>query len=208
MKNLQELLNKKGYNLTVDGIAGMKTLAATQLFIFDEIKKRGWFKPHTDLVYLRLDNNLTDTFDDVVVRFNKGVVDMVAPCSTTAGSYYFIHNIITYGGIKGCAIACEQQVLNSHRFVSGKSWANLWTGAPYFMQERPIDIFRDGNGDYQIDRSIKTNGLYGINFHRGWSGARIWNASAGCQVTPDKYWFELIKIFEVGNMYDLTLMEV
>lgn len=208
MKNLQTLLQNRGYTIVVDGVVGPKTLAATQDFVLKELTKRNWVKPITDLVYLRLDQTLTDTFDDIVVRFNKGVVDMVAPCSTTAGQYYYIHNIITYGGIKGCAITVEQQVINSHKFVTNAIWGLLWTKAPYFQQIRDLCIYRDGNGDNKIDRDIKTCGNYGINQHRGWSGARIWNASAGCMVIPDTFWNILLTPFGNGQLCTYTLIEV
>lgn len=208
MKNLQTLLNNKGYNLVVDGVIGPKSLTAVQNFILKEISKRNWVAPITDLVWLRLDQTLTDTFDDIVVRFNKGAVDMVCPASTTAGQYYYIHNIITYGGIKGCAITVEQQVLKSHQFITNATWGLLWTKAPYFQQVRDVCIYRDGNGDSIINRDIKTCGQYGINLHRGWSGARIWNASAGCNICPDQYWYNLILPFKNGELYSYTLIEV
>lgn len=207
MINLQKLLNQKGYNLKPDGVVGPKTLAATQDFITKEIQKRNWKIPAIGFVFLRLDQTLTNTFDDVIVRFNRGIVDRVAPCSTTAGQHY-IKNPITYGGIRGTAIAKEQQIINSHQFNTSANWKSLWLGAPYFQQISSIDIYRDGNMDNKLDKAILQKGLFGINFHRAGAGSFIDNWSAGCQVTPDKFWYDLISIFRNGQFIDFTLIEV
>lgn len=208
MKNLQTLLNTKfNAGLDVDGDAGRLTKEATTDFVLSEITKRSWTAPKTDLVYLRLDQSLTNTFDDVVARFVGGKVDMVAPCSTTAGDYY-IFNPITSGGIKGTAIACEQQLIASHRFVSSKNWATLWLKGPYFQQEKDMRIYRDGNMDRKLDRAVLQAGKFGINWHRAGIGNFINNWSAGCMVTPDAYWWEIIRAFNVGQLYNFTLIEV
>lgn len=204
MKNLQTMLNKYGYSLTVDGVAGSKTLSATQELLKKEFTRRNWVYPTTGLIYIRLDENLTDSFDDVVCRVNQGVVDMVAPCSTTAGDYYLFTGMIA----GGTAIACEQQVLFSHRFVTGSSWKNLWSAMPYFQQDKNIFIYRDANKDRKLNRDRKQFGNFGINLHRGWSGLRNWNASAGCMVTPDGYWTALIQPFKLGQVIDFNLIEL
>lgn len=204
MKNLQTALNKRGAKLTVDGIAGSKTLNAAQEILKKEFQVRNWVWPTVGLIYIRLDENLTDTFDDVVCRVQQGIIDMVAPCSTTAGDYYLFTGMIA----GGTAIACEQQVLFSHRFVSGASWKNLWSGMPYFQQDKPMFIYRDENKDRVLNRNKKQFGNFGINLHRGWSGLRNWNASAGCLVTPDNYWSAIIPIFKLGQVIDFNLIEL
>jgi len=204
MKNLQTALNKYGANLTVDGIAGAKTLNAAQEILKKQFQVKNWVWPTVGLIYIRLDENLTDTFDDVVCRIQQGIIDMVAPCSTTAGDYYLFTGMIA----GGTAIACEQQVLFSHRFVSGANWKNLWSGMPYFQQEKGMFIYRDANKDRVLNRTQKQFGLFGINLHRGWSGLRNWNASAGCQVTPDSYWSAIIPIFKIGQVIDFNLIEL
>lgn len=208
MKILQTKLQQKGlYNGAIDGLIGPKSIAATSSLIFSEIKKRGWKYPKTDIVYLRLDKILTDTFDDVACLFIAGVLTKIFPCSTTAGSYY-VNNPITYGGIKGTAIAQEQQVINSHKYITSANWKSLWLGGPYFQQIAPINIYRDGKIDNKIDSDILQNGLFGINFHRGGVGNIIYNWSAGCFVTPDIHWWEVVKNFTNGQVINMTLLEI
>jgi len=208
MKNIQTILKQKGYYAEeIDGIIGPKSLEAVSKYVADEIKKRNWIPVKTGLVYIRLDQSLTNTFDDVVVRFNNGVVDRVAPCSTTAGDYW-LFNPITYGGVTGTAIAAEQQVIGSHKFVTSGSWKSLWLGAPYFQQVKPIKIYRDGNKNRILDKIITQIGLFGINLHRAGLGSLIDRWSAGCMVVPDKFWFDFISIFVNGQEISFNLFEV
>ncbi len=207
MKNFQTILKEKGYYKgEVDGIIGPMSLAATQQYVLDEIAKRKWVKPGTEFVWIRTDQTFDNKFADVVVRFNQGKADMVLPCSTTAGDFY-VFNPLTVGGITGVAVAAEQQIIESHKFVTSSSWKSLWLGAPYFQQVRPITIYRDGNKNKNLDKSITQFGLYGINFHRAGIGSLVDRWSAGCQVVPDKQWFEAIKIFTNGQSTNFTLFE-
>jgi hypothetical protein len=207
MKNFQTILKEKGYYKgEVDGIIGPMSLAATQQYVLDEIAKRKWVKPGTEFVWIRTDQIFDNKFADIVVRFNQGKADMVLPCSTTAGDFY-VFNPLTVGGITGVAVAAEQQIIESHKFVTSSSWKSLWLGAPYFQQVRPITIYRDGNKNKNLDKSITQFGLYGINFHRGGIGSLVDRWSAGCQVVPDKQWFEAIKIFTNGQSTNFTLFE-
>ena len=207
MKKLQQILNEKGAQLTVDGIIGPQSLIAADWFISNSLKSRKWVKPVDGIVFLRTDQVLSNSFDDFAVVYKKGVCVSIVPCSTTAGDHY-IFNPITHLGITGTAIAVEQQVLGSHRFVTNKNWKTLWLGAPYFQQVLPITIYRDGNKDRKLDRAIRQLGLFGINIHRGGIGNVIGNWSAGCQVIPDTHWFPIINNFALGQTIDFTLLEV
>lgn len=208
MKNLQTILKDKGYySGNVDGIVGPLTLNATKQFITDLISIRKWQQPQTEFVWLRLTQDFDNKFSDVCVRFNRTVADMILPCSTKAGNFY-VYNPITSGGITGTAVATEQQVLNSHKFITSGTWSSLWLGAPYFYQSGVIEIYRDGNKNITIDKNIKTKGLFGINFHRGGVGSIVDNWSAGCLVVPDSRWFEAIKIFKANQLTNFTLIEI
>jgi hypothetical protein len=197
MKNFQQILKDRGYYTgAIDGIVGPLTLAATKQWIDAEMSKRGWVKPVNDLVWIRTDKTYDNKFSDYVVRFNNRIADMVMTCSTTPGDY-IVFNPLTVGGITGSAVACEQQVIGSHKFV-----------APYFFQAGAIEIWRDANKDRKLDKNVKTKGWYGINFHRGGIGHAVDTWSAGCLVVPDKIWFEAIKIFQNNQLINFTLIEL
>ena len=195
MKQVQQYLNRFGCNLVVDGIIGDKTKAEIKKYVFNQIKGITW---------VRCDKKLTNTFDDFAVLWVNGEVAEVFPCSTTAGKHY-IQNPITYGGVTGTAIAAAQYVRGSHQFKTSSNWKSLWLGMPYFQQIKPIQIFRDGNKDGNLDEKVIQKGLFGINFHQAGLGNFIDNWSAGCQVVPKAYWLNVIKHFKDGEIIDFSL---
>jgi len=208
MKIFQKILKDRGYySGAIDGIVGPLTLTATKQWIDAEMNIRGWVKPVNDLVWIRTDQTFDNKFSDYVIRFNNRVADMIMPCTTTPGDYY-IFNPLTVGGITGAAVACEQQTIASHRFTTSTNWKSLWLGAPYFYQIGAVEIYRDGNKDRNLDKSTKTKGFYGINFHRGGIGSAVDNWSAGCMVVPDVRLFEAIKIFQPNQLINFTLIEL
>jgi hypothetical protein len=208
VRNFQQILKDRGYYTgAIDGIVGPLTLGGAKAWIDAEMTKRGWVKPVNDLVWIRTDQTFDNRFSDFVVRFNNRIADMVMPCSTTPGDF-IIFNPLTVGGITGSAIACEQQVIGSHRFVTSGSWSSLWLGAPYFFQQGAIDIWRDNTRDRKLDKTVKTRGWYGINFHRGGLGSLVDQWSAGCLVVPDARWYEAIKIFQNNQLINFTLIEL
>ena len=196
MKQVQSYLNKFGCNLVVDGIIGPQTKEAVKKYVTNQKKGITW---------VRCDNMLTNTFEDFGVLWVGGDIALIFPCSTTAGKHY-IQNPITHGGITGTAIAARQTVKYSHVFKSSANWKSLWLGAPYFQQVGAMKIYRDGNKDNKIDEINIQVGLFGINLHRAGLGSFIDNWSAGCQVVPDKYWFEVVKHFTNGEKIDFVLI--
>lgn len=208
MKQFQQILKDRGYYLgNIDGIVGPLTLAGAKQWIDAEMSNRDWVKPVNDLVWVRTDQKFDNKFSDYCIRFNNRIADMILPCSTTPGDY-IVFNPLTVGGITGSAVACEQQVIASHKFVTAPDWRHLWLNAPYFFQSGAIEIWRDGNKDRNLDKKIKTKGWYGINFHRGGIGHAVDTWSAGCLVVPDKRWFEAIKIFKPNQFINFTLIEL
>jgi hypothetical protein len=182
--------------LVVDGIVGAKTKAELKKYVFNQTKGITW---------VRCDKKLTNTFDDFGVLWVGGEIAEVFPCSTTAGKHY-IQNPITYGGVTGTAIAAAQFVVGSHQFKTSANWKSLWLGMPYFQQIKPIQIFRDGNKDGNLDEKVIQKGLFGINFHQAGLGNLIDNWSAGCQVVPKAYWLKVITHFKDGEIIDFSLI--
>ncbi len=208
MKKFQQILKDRGYySGAIDGIVGPLTLAGAKQWIDAEMNKRGWVKPVNDLVWVRTDQSFDNKFADYCIRFNNRIADMVMSCSTTPGDF-IIFNPLTVGGITGSAVACEQQVIGSHKFVTSGNWKSLWLNAPYFFQAGAIEIYRDANKDRKLDKAVKTRGWYGINFHRGGIGHLVDDWSAGCMVVPDARWFEAIKIFSANQLINFTLIEL
>lgn len=205
MINVQKYLNQRGYNLKEDGIIGQQTLDAANKWVQSYFSSNRWIWQPKALVFVRLDQNLTNTFDDFVLQIIDEKVIGIYPCSTTAGKFY-IQNPITYGGVTGTAIAIPGQYHFSHQFITSSNWKSLWLGMPYFKQIASISIYRDGNKDGVIDKKTIQKGLFGINLHRGGLGSLIDRWSAGCNVTPDKYWVEIIKHYTNGEIIHYNLI--
>jgi len=206
---IQKYLISRGYNLKPDGVIGPKTLSAlkehaqhlTSLSSFDVWSNRGW-----TMLYIRTDQVFDNKFSDIGMAVYGGEIKAAFPCSTTAGDFY-VFNPLTVGGVTGVAVASSQYVIDSHEFVTARDWNTLWLKAPYFKQVKPIKIFRDGNKNRQVDKYVTQTGLFGINLHRAGTLSLVNRWSAGCNVAPDKDWFEVIKLFYNGLKVSYCLVE-
>lgn len=205
MKHIQTFLNTKGYNLLVDGMIGRDTRAAAHNFILKECQRLKYALPYKGLVWVRTDQKLTNKFEDFVCLYVGGEIKAIYPATTTAGDFY-VFNPLTVGGITGTAIAVPQQVIGSHQFVTATNWKSLWLGAPYFKQEKPIAIYRDGDKDRDIDTQVMTKGIFGINLHQMGLGSLVDRWSAGCNGTAKEHWLEIQKYFYNGEFVDYTLL--
>lgn len=209
MVRIQQYLNSVGYNLKLDGSIGPKTISAAKEHAmtltdrqgFDPWSNKGWV-----MLYIRTDQVFSNKFDDIGMVVFNGEVKSVFTCSTTAGDFY-VFNPLTVGGVTGVAVAAPQYVRDSHVFVTSRDWNTLWLKAPYFKQVRPIKIFRDGNKDRRIDKSVTQTGLFGINLHRAGAASVVNRWSAGCNVAPDAEWFGVIKQFYNGLTASYCLVE-
>jgi hypothetical protein len=205
MVRLQEYLNSKGYNLTLDGVIGEKTKTALLIYIIKRYQEKKYRWQNKMLVWIRTDENLTNSFDDFCIMVINSKIEYVCKATTTAGDHY-IFNPITSGGITGTAITAPQQIVESHEFTTSKDWKTLWLGMPYFKQIKPLDIYRDWNKDRKIDSLKKTFGIYGINLHQMGIGNFINNWSAGCNGTSKTDWNKIIQYFTAGERIDYTLI--
>ena len=207
VKELQQFLKDKGQNLSVDGILGNQTMAAVGNYVRLSLKALNYALPNkAQIVYIRTDYTLTNTFDDFGVLYEQGAIKQVFNCSTTAGRYW-VMNPVTVGGITGTAIVAENQIVkDGYTFVSNSNWKTLWLGMPYFQQTSPFRIYRDGDKDNLIGTKITTRGMYGTNAHHSGWGSFIDRWSAGCLVTPANDWTNVIKSFKNGDKMDLVLI--
>lgn len=202
MKLLQEILNKKGAGLKVDGIIGPKTLEMLQIHIELEFRKYDYPEPGTMLIGLRTDETLSNTFDDFMVYVESGKVRDVWECSTTPGKFYIQNPINT----KGSAVLCPGYYSKMWRFTTAQNWATLWLKAPYFAQIGICKVYRDGNKDTVLNKDNFETGYFGINGHRAGTSSIIDRWSAGCQVTPDAKWFKVLRYFKQGQVVDYCLL--
>ena len=211
MKRLQHYLNLEcNARLKEDGIIGPKTIKATEQFVAEQIKKRGWVQPKTELVWLRYDKTYNNKFNDFCLVYYEGKLIHILHATTTPGDYW-IYNPVTVGGITGVACMCEQQVIKGWQWKTNKDWSKLWLNAPYFKQVKTFKIYRDGNKDKLFDRNLITEAspYSGLNGHRMGAGTINWNWSAGCNGTSDIDWKTyVVPTFEEDYYYNYTLIEL
>ena len=209
MRTLQSILKQKGYySGEIDGDFGKISKAAATKFCRDLMTSKNMSWTPKGFVAIRTTNHFTNKFIDYLFLIVNNEVVLAVPCSTVPG-WYYVYNPLTVGGITGAAVlVADKQYLNCWTFTTAKSWANLWTGMPYFMQTGPVEIWRDGNKNNIMDATIRTTGFYGINIHRGWLGNLVNNASAGCQVVPDAYWKLILPYFTNGEKASLSLFNL
>jgi hypothetical protein len=200
MVGLQIFLNKKGYKLSMDGKIGPQTKKALKEYIVKTFYLNNYRFSPVMLVWIRTDNKLSNTFDDFVVLLVHNEIELIFKATTTAGDFY-IFNPITSGGITGTAITKPQQARMSHQFL------NSFLGMPYFRQQRPIKIYRDGNKDRNLEIGLESFGMYGIHFHHMGLGNLINNWSAGCNGTSKKDWAKICSYFFEGDWEDYTLID-
>ena len=207
IKRLQQFLCDNGFKTDVDGKYGNDTKTKLTAYVTAKLSRLNYTLPkRKQIVYIRTDYSLTNTYDDFAVLFDNGHLIDCAPCSTTAGRHY-VMNPLTVGGITGTAIAVENQIVkNCHVFNTSANWKTLWLSMPFFRQIEPMKIYRDGNKDNVINKGLQTTGLYGINLHRGGLGSIIERWSAGCMVVPDKYWSVWATMFPNGYVMDFVLI--
>jgi hypothetical protein len=207
VKELQQFLSDNGRATNVDGIFGQQTESNLVGYIKSKLKTLNYALPNkAQIVYIRTDYTLTNTFDDFGVLFVYGMLKKVFNCSTTAGRHYVL-NPLTVGGITGTAIAVENQIVkDGWRFVSSSNLKTLWLGMPYFQQVKDFRIYRDGDKDNIIGTKIATRGMYGINGHHAGWGSLVDRWSAGCQVTSANEWADVIKSFQNGYLMDFIII--
>ena len=111
--------------------------------------------------------------------------------ATTTPSNYWLKNFLS-NNKKGTAILEEGYHKDCWAFGYHKQDRNR----PALVQIAPLPVYRDGNGDEELDyteSTIETKGLIGINFHTRKNASLsniIGDISAGCQVIKNKQNFE------------------
>lgn len=173
--------------------------------IKDEYITKGYTWFPFNFIGVRMNNNFTDLFDDFfLLIFNDEIIECV-PCSTKAGILGMRTNTsFWYRGLQGVAILKEGQYINTWQYIKGG-----WSGLPYWQQILPVTIYRDNDGDLNLDNMQEQVGLFGINIHSwiGYNFAKVTNLSTGCQVAQMSLYSTLYKILNYSpNLLTYTLL--
>lgn len=158
-------------------------------------------------------NELTDTMfiayrDEFLLRRC-----ICLPATTKAGFSPALFNPKVVAGMMGVAVVKPNQYRGTWQFVD--SYVG-WLKYPYFQQIKPIDVYRDANGDKHIDKEQVQNGLFGINIHRmsgiGVFGGILNNWSEGCMGIDELNWRKILPVIRsavkiYGINFTATLIE-
>lgn len=155
----------------------------------------------------RFDNAYSDTLLVVYKEQAKWQV-MRMPWTTMPGTFGGVLSPITVYGITGTAVLKEGQYRGAYQFID--NWHNFHR-SPCFWQVKPVVVYRDGNRDFEFDRSMpQQEGLFGINLHR-MEGKMVNNWSLGCQGTNWSHFSKLVDLVRraaklYGNRLTYTLL--
>jgi len=140
-----------------------------------------------NLVGIRKGSQVSNRFDDTfcLMACEDGQWLTAYWPMTTAPGWPHLEN----GPAKGTAVLKEGQYLGAYKI-------GLHQGQyPALVQAGPVTVYRDRNGDHNLDLENPETGYFGINIHRA-GGARpsvqVDRWSAGCQVLADPLDFALL----------------
>jgi hypothetical protein len=153
-----------------------------------------------NIVFIRTNERFTNKFDDEAYWFwwndRNEIGFKIARCTTKAGFYY----VTNFLNKEGTAILKEVQYLDSYK----KGLHNGQYSA--LIQSKPISVWRDKDGDIEIDIDKEAIGYFGINVHRANKDREsliVNNWSAACMVFSNPIMFKSF-MRAVDQQLDLT----
>jgi len=134
-----------------------------------------------NMVGIRKDHQASNRFDDTFCLFFKenGAAWIIHywPMTTDPGWHHLEHGLA-----KGTAVLKEGQYLGAYKIGPHRGQYSA------LVQAKPVTVYRDRNGDHNLDLENPETGLFGINIHRANSArpsVQVDQWSAGCQVLAD-----------------------
>lgn len=127
----------------------------------------------------------------------------VFSCTTDPGQYWRENPM----NVNGTAILTTGQIRGAFKIGTHKGYRAL-------QQNKPFTVYRDRDGNGNLDMSDTEVGMFGINLHRAGDNSRLVNKwSAGCQVIQDNLAFDYIMNLctesskTYGPVFTYTLLE-
>lgn len=215
MENINIILQKfcndlLGFNLKLDGIIGKQSKEAIitcSEWIKAYFLRYGYDITIPQLISVRKEEDRFDNkYSDYLLYWKNSQIQWAVEASTRAG-HYWVYNPITYGGITGTAVLAQGQYINTWRFTHQTRFGFK---SLELVQVKPVRIWRDGNRNLLIDKTIQQQGMFGINIHTGGISNFVDNWSAGCIVVPSKQWkvLEILDWYKIGDEITNTLIEI
>jgi hypothetical protein len=148
---------------------------------------------------LLADNHFTD---DLYIAYKVDGVEIVLEikCTTVPGLKKSLYNPNTVEGVTGTAIIKKGQYLKTWEFRN--SYVEF-SKFPYFKQIKPINYYRDGDKDNEIDLvQEQDNKIFHTHWHkmsnvgdkRQIEKFEVNNWSKGCMGTPFSEWINVVEL--------------
>ena len=156
-----------------------------------------------NFIWVREDLHATNHFtDDLYVAYKVNGAENVLSikCTTKPGLRGSLFNPVTVEGVTGTAIIKESQYRGAWQF---RDTTEGFSHYPYFHQIKPIDYFRDGDKDTEIDLvQEQDNKIFGTFWHkmsnvgdkRKIEQFEVNNWSLGCLGAPVVEWDKVISL--------------
>lgn len=181
-----------------------------------------WFlKPFSlNMIWERTSYHATNIFDDLLHVCwvdEKGVKYILSlPATTKPGLTGSLFEPVTVKGVTGTAvIMAPQQVLGGWEF---HDTFDEFSDYPYFRQILPVDYWRDGDKDKEIDKvQEQDDQIFGTHVHRmsqtgTYGSGQVNNWSLGCVGAPEPEFKKMLPIVRksvglYGNKFTQTFIE-
>ena len=189
-------------------------------------KNYKFFLGHLDVncIWERTSDKITNYFTDflyiVYLEYNpKTKVSephvICIPATTKPGLKGSILEPTTVNGILGTAIIKPGQYLKTWEF---RDTFSEFSKYPYFRQIAPIDYWRDGDKDTDIDKvNDQENKIFGTHWHRmsnngTYGSGQVNNWSLGCMGASEPEFKKILPIIRksakiYGNKFSGTILE-
>jgi len=173
-----------------------------------------------NFIWCRNDYHATNHFtDDLYIAYKESNIEKVlnVKCTTKPGLKGSLYNPTTVEGIKGTAVIQEGQYKGAWKFIDSYDEFSKY---PFFQQIKPINYWRDGDKDEEIDETnAQLNKIFGTHWHkmsnvgdkRKIEDFMVNNWSLGCCGAPIVEWDNVIELTRKsvklwGNTYTGTII--
>lgn len=181
-----------------------------------------WFEGpyNVNFIWERTSDIITNKFTDFLhccyqTEENGTGFVITIPATTKPGLKGSILEPVTVNGVTGTAIIKPGQYRGAWEF---RDTFKEFSEYPYFRQVKPIDYWRDGDKDHEIDRvQDQEDKIFGTHWHRmsqnnTYGSGLINNWSLGCMGAPEPEFEKILPLVRenckrYGNRVTGTIIE-
>lgn len=156
-------------------------------------------------IWERTNNKITNRFTDLLHICYEDPAGakliLTIPATTKPGLKGSILEPVTVNGVTGTAIIRPGQYLSAWEF---RDTDQEFSHYPYFRQVGPVDYWRDGDKDQEVDEvQNQEDKIFGTHWHRmsqnnTYGSGLINNWSLGCMGAPEPEFEKILPVVRAG----------